>query len=75
MREAEGRFLNEPADDLTPEQVYERAWALALLERVLSGLRDEYHRGGRGEVFERLKPVLTDGPGAVPYAELAAAPG
>jgi DNA-directed RNA polymerase specialized sigma24 family protein len=75
VRDAEGRFLSEPADGLTPEQVYERAWALALLGRVLDALRDEYARGGRGEVFERLKPVLTDGPGAVPYAEVAAALG
>jgi RNA polymerase sigma-70 factor (ECF subfamily) len=75
LRDAEGRFLNEPAEGLTPEQVFERAWAVALLGRVLDALGDEYDRGGRGEVFERLKPVLTDGPGAVRYAEIAAALG
>jgi RNA polymerase sigma-70 factor (ECF subfamily) len=76
LRDAEGRFLAEPADDgLTAEQQFDRAWALALLGRVLEALRDDYARGGRGEVFDRLKPVLTDGPAAVPYAEVAAALG
>jgi RNA polymerase sigma-70 factor (ECF subfamily) len=75
VRDAEGRFLREPADHLTPEQLFERAWAVALLERVLAALGDEYERGGRGEVFERLRFVLTGGGKAVPYAEVAAALG
>jgi RNA polymerase sigma-70 factor (ECF subfamily) len=74
-RDAEGRFLDEPADTLTPERLFARAWAVTLLDRVLGLLREEAGRGGRGEAFERLKPVLTDGPGAVRYAEIAAALG
>jgi RNA polymerase sigma-70 factor (ECF subfamily) len=70
-RDAEGRFQSEPVDTLTPERLYERAWIITLLDRVLNELREEYVRGGRGAVFERLKPVLTEGPGAVPYAEIA----
>ena len=70
--DAEGRFGREPAHDLTPERLFERAWALTLLDGVLDRLSAEYHRGGRGAVFDRLKVVLTDGPGAVPYAAVAA---
>lgn len=49
----------EPAHDLTPERVYERAWALALLERALRRLRDEYDKRGEGPLFEKLKLCVT----------------
>jgi len=70
-RDAEGRYRLEPAHERTPERLFERDWALALLEGVLAGLRREYERSGRRAAFEALKGVLTDGPGAVPQAELA----
>jgi RNA polymerase sigma-70 factor (ECF subfamily) len=70
--DAERRFLRVPADTLTPERLFERSWALILLDGVLGRLREEYAESGRSEVFDRLKVVLTDGPGAVPYAVLAA---
>jgi RNA polymerase sigma-70 factor (ECF subfamily) len=70
--EADGRYAREPAHDLTPERLYQRAWALTVLDAVLARLRAEYERGGRGEVFQRLKDVLTFGPDAVPYATIAA---
>jgi RNA polymerase sigma-70 factor (ECF subfamily) len=70
-RDAEGRYAREPSHDQTPERLFERAWALALLDGVLGRLRAEYDRSGRGAAFEALKPTLTDGPRAVPHAELA----
>jgi DNA-directed RNA polymerase specialized sigma24 family protein len=69
--DAEGRYLLEPAHEQTAERLFERDWALALLERIVAGLRTEYERSGRGAVFEALKGVLTDGPRPVPQAELA----
>jgi RNA polymerase sigma-70 factor (ECF subfamily) len=71
-RDAEDRFLSEPADHLTPERIYERTWALTLLGRVLALLRAESVRSGREAVFDRLKSVLTGDAGSVPYAVLAA---
>ena len=50
--DAEGRYLLEPAHEQTAERLFERDWALALLEGVLAGLRAEYERSGRGAVFE-----------------------
>lgn len=70
--EAEGRFVREPSHGLTPERLFERAWAVTLLQGVLDRLREEYHGDGRGPSFDAMKAVLTDGPGAVPYREIAA---
>jgi RNA polymerase sigma-70 factor (ECF subfamily) len=69
--DAEGRYLLEPAHVQTPERLFERDWALALLERVLAGLRVEYEESGRGASFEALKGALTDGRLEAPQAELA----
>jgi RNA polymerase sigma-70 factor (ECF subfamily) len=71
-RDAEGRYLREPAHDLTPERLFERTWALTLLDRVLERLGGEYERAGRAAQFDQLKVVLTAGPQSVPYATLAA---
>ena len=55
----------EPRDDLTPDKIFERHWAFAVMDRALLALRREKH-------FEQLKPFLTgDGP-AMPYSQLAA---
>jgi len=70
-RDAEGRYLREPSHAWTSERLFEREWALALLDRVLASLRSEYERSGRKAIFEALKVVLTDGPRSLPQAELA----
>ena len=56
---AETRYRREPADDSTPEQLFDRRWALSLLETVLQRLRQEYVARGKSELFDRLKPLLT----------------
>jgi RNA polymerase sigma factor (sigma-70 family) len=68
--EAEKRYAREPADPATPEALYERRWALELLERTLIGLRDEYAAAGKAEVFNVLKSHLTPD-GSEPSAEEA----
>lgn len=55
---AEQRYAVEPADHLTPEKLFERQWALTLLEHTLATLHDEAVKAGRGEVFDRLQPHL-----------------
>ncbi|HLE69127.1 MAG TPA: sigma-70 family RNA polymerase sigma factor, partial [Vicinamibacteria bacterium] len=57
--EVEGRYRYEPADRLTPEEIFERRWALTLLERALGKLRKEFEDGDRGKEFEKLKGYLT----------------
>ena len=68
---AETRYGHEPADDCTPEQIYERHWALTLLDTVLQRLRAEYAREGKGELFAGLNSCLVGGRETQPYAELA----
>ena len=62
----------EPADPATPEQSFERRWALTLLDRVLTRLSAEYARQDRAELFEQLKPCLLGERSSQPYAQLAA---
>jgi RNA polymerase sigma-70 factor (ECF subfamily) len=68
---AEGRYRLEPADPLTPDRLFDRAWALALVERAMELLAREQADAGRGAAFEQLRVVLTDGPRTISYATLA----
>jgi RNA polymerase sigma factor (sigma-70 family) len=56
--EAEYRYRVEPAEDLTPEKIFDARWATTLLARVTSRLREEYVKQGKTEIFERLKLYL-----------------
>jgi RNA polymerase sigma-70 factor (ECF subfamily) len=66
----EQRYQREPAHDETPERIFERRWALTLLDRVVEKLREEFVQHGRPEHFERLKVFLL-GQSDTPYAALA----
>ncbi len=63
-------YQREPSHDETPERIFERRWALLMLDRVVEQLRDEFVRHGRPEDFERMKAFLL-GQSDVPYAVLA----
>lgn len=68
---AESRYRLEPKDDLSADKIYERRWALTLLDKVLNTLRAEYEQGGKAEAFEILKPYLSAGRTSVSYAHAA----
>jgi len=61
----------EPTDHLSADRIYERRWALTLMEQVLRRLRDEYVMAGNAELFDLLKQLLPDEPGAPSRAEIA----
>ncbi len=61
----------EPADPVSIEQIYQRAWANTVLEQVLIRLEQEYSAAGNGQLFERLKVLLTDEPDRPPQAAIA----
>ncbi len=69
--EGEGRYRYEPVDRLTPEELFERRWALTLLERVMARLEQEMTDAGRGEELEKLKGYLTGDTPKVPYRQVA----
>ena len=74
FRSGEDRYRRiEPADNLTPERLYERRWALTLLDLVLDRLRDEFHAAGKSDRFDALKPLLAAGPAKAPYRDVAEA--
>ncbi|MAD80549.1 MAG: sigma-70 family RNA polymerase sigma factor [Pirellulaceae bacterium] len=71
FRDAEGRYLAEPADSMTAERFYQRRWALTLLDRVLAQLEKEYTASGREETFTALQDLLARKRGSTPYREIA----
>jgi RNA polymerase sigma-70 factor (ECF subfamily) len=66
----EERYRFEPLDSETPEHIFERRWALTLLDRTVSHLREEFAQHGNAADFEKLKIFLL-GQAEVPYAQLA----
>jgi RNA polymerase sigma factor (sigma-70 family) len=62
----------EAADRLTPDRIFERRWALTLLEKVLTRLESEYRSAGNAKLFDCLKEFLSDEPGRRSQAEVAA---
>ena len=62
----------EPVDTSTADQIYERRWALALLEQIVTRLGDEYRLAGNVILFERLRVLLIDEPGRPSQAQIAA---
>jgi RNA polymerase sigma-70 factor (ECF subfamily) len=72
---AEMRFALEPCDQRTPERLFERSWAMNLLEHALRSLQKEFEESDRGELFQQLQPALVKDRDAVKYRETAASLG
>ena len=69
--EAEERYKLEPVDESSPDKLFERRWAVTLLDQVLARLAQEFSDAGKLELFNRLKPFLVEGTGEKTYAETA----
>ena len=67
---AETRYRLEPAHVETPERLFDRAWAMALLDRATAALARHYAESGRAALFEALRPALASDPGAPAQAEV-----
>jgi DNA-directed RNA polymerase specialized sigma24 family protein len=70
-QDADTRYQINPADHLSPDKLYDRAWAITALERVITRLRDEHIAEGKAELYEQLKSFLTVGNSDIPYAQAA----
>lgn len=70
-QQAEDRYRLEPADDRSPDKLFERRWAITLLDQVLGRLKQEFTDAGKRELFNHLQPFLVEGTGAKTYAEAA----
>lgn len=69
---AESRLGPEAATSEQPDVLFERHWAMTLLDQVMKRLQDEYEDSGRGQLFQNLEGCLMRDPTALPYAEVAA---
>jgi len=69
---AEGRYRLEPKTDLSPDRLYERAWAKTVLSRVKDGLRAQFERAGKRDRFEELQSCLPGDYEQRAYSEIAA---
>ena len=68
---AERAYQRESAPDLAPESLYDKRWAMAVLERAMERLGESYAAGGKRELFEQLKGLLLTEASADAYQEAA----
>lgn len=69
--QAERRYVGEGSDHLPPDRIYERRWALALLEQTLVRLQNDYEASGDSTRFDQLKGWLAADRGEIPYDQVA----
>ncbi len=69
---AESRLAAELSHHVQPDVLFDRQWAMTLLERTMALLQEEYVASGRARLFEYLQSCLVRGESALPYAEIAA---
>lgn len=73
--DAEVRYAQEPADEASPDRLFDKRWALTVLDNVLAALRTDYAQAGQERLFDTLKPFLAWNSAASAYREAAAALG
>ena len=69
--DSEQRYRLEPADDWTAERIYERRWALTVLEQAMSNLEREYFVAGKQQLFEELRPFISGEDEELSYSNLS----
>jgi RNA polymerase sigma-70 factor (ECF subfamily) len=69
---AEGRYHREPSHSLTAERLFDRQWALTVLDNVLEALTAETTRAGKASQFQALRPALLGTAERTPYRQIAA---
>lgn len=72
FQSAESQYVLEPRDELSPERLFERSWALTVLERAMACLQAEAISTNKQKLFDRLKVYLTTEKSSVPYRDAAA---
>ncbi len=68
---AENQYQVEAASDVSPERIYDRRWAFALLGKTMARLRAEFVASEKQNEFEQIKECLTADRGALDYSALA----
>lgn len=71
IEDGETRYSREPVDDLTPEKIFERYWALEVLKQAMARLKAEYVTANKTELFNYLKTYLSAEQDSIPYRDAA----
>ena len=71
FQSAEDQYVLEPAKRLSPEKLFEKSWALTLLDRTMNRLEKEMVEKNKKKLFEHLKVYLTTEKDAIPYRNMA----
>ena len=74
-KDAETRYACEPVDHVTPELLFDRRWAMTLLDNVMDRLQAKYTALGKRELFAALRGHLSGAERLIPYANLGASLG
>jgi RNA polymerase sigma-70 factor (ECF subfamily) len=72
-QDADTRYQINPADNVSPDKLYDRAWAVTVLERVITRLRDENSGDGKAKIYAQLQRFLMVGKDDISYGHTAAA--
>ena len=72
FQSAESQYALEPCDKLSPEKLFERSWALTVLDRTMACLQAEAISTNKQRLFDRLKVYLTAEKSSIPYRDVAA---
>jgi RNA polymerase sigma-70 factor (ECF subfamily) len=73
LQEADTRYQINPADNVSPDKLYDRVWAMTVLERVIVRLRDENSADGKGKIYSHLERFLMVGKDDISYGQTAIA--
>jgi RNA polymerase sigma factor (sigma-70 family) len=68
---AEARYALEPVDRLSPDKLFERSWALTILDKAMTRLQSELTDKNKGDLFNHLKTYMTADRDTVPYQATA----
>jgi len=71
-QDAESRYMAEPSTELSPDAIFEKRWAVTVLEQVLARFRQESVSAGKGELFERLKGLMWGDENSASQSEIGA---
>lgn len=72
IENAERQYALKPREELSPDKLFARSWALTVLDRTMDRLKAEATHNKKPELFEKLRVYLTADKSSVPYREMAA---
>jgi RNA polymerase sigma factor (sigma-70 family) len=70
-QDADTRYQINPADNISPDKLFDRAWAMTVLERVITRLREEHTADGKAAMYSQLERFLMMGKDAISYDAVA----